>query len=323
MEALGYRKLIVFVISFIFIFLILVNISMQDVINGFISIGFKTFAVCLLIRFIIYFLRSVNMAVFLNKEVPFIYLLNAHLIHNFYLNIMPANIGEFSLPILLSKVISKSRSFSVLIVTRVFSVIIMSIFFLISVFMIFHKFNVFDMNTNYIAPLAITSIMIFLIVSLMKKSGFMFKVGFLKKIKLKIARVMDNLLYIMKNELKPVKLFFLIISILAYAFFLVLFYQIILNRLNISLSWIQLFFIMTIQMAVFVLPIKSLGGFGTTEGSWLVGMMVLGIDRKLALESGFIIHIIVLLSASLFFIVGTIGKYFMDKNRLYEKICNK
>jgi len=73
---------------------------------------------------------------------------------------------------------------------------------------------------------------------------------------------------------------------------------------------------MSIQVAILILPIKTFGGFGTSEGSWMIGMMALGIDKKIALETGFTIHIISLLSAFIFFIIGLLGKKYLDNKHI-------
>ena len=78
----------------------------------------------------------------------------------------------------------------------------------------------------------------------------------------------------------------------------------------------ELFFIMSLQLAILVLPIKSFAGIGTTEGVWMIGLVSLGFEKTLALESGVILHIIILISAAVFFLLGLFIKKALLDTRL-------
>lgn len=311
-----YKNILFVSITLIFVVLILLNISLQDVMLSLHSIGWKVITLCLFLHFGVYACRSIAMKVFFRKEVPFDYLLNSHLIHNFYLNIIPASIGEFSLPILLNKFVSKSRSFSVLLFTRFVNILIILVLFAISISIIFRgsasvSLNYTEITMGLIALIIIAGIgYIFFRSSLSRK-------GIIGKIRVKVVTLIQHLKSVVQNDLNFSRLLMIIIVTFIYLLLLALFYHVILLRLNLSLNLMELFFIMTIQVAILVLPIKSFGGFGTTEGSWMLGMMALGIEKKVALETGFTIHIIALFSAFIFFIIGLLGKKFLDHK--YEK----
>ena len=102
------KNFAILLVTLLFVILIASNISWGDIEVSFHSIGIVTFLTCLIIHLMVYLLRCATMAIFLRQEVPFFYLISAHLIHNFYLHIVPASAGELSLPIILNKFISKS-----------------------------------------------------------------------------------------------------------------------------------------------------------------------------------------------------------------------
>jgi glycosyltransferase 2 family protein len=309
-----FQKPLIILITILFIVLIVANISLKDIGKSLYSLGIGTLSLCLLIHFFVYLLRSSAMYVFLHKEVPFRYLLVCHLIHNFYLNILPVNLGEFSLPIMLNKYVSKTRSFSVLVITRIFSAIVMLFLFIISIFSIFHTMRVLSINIKYLL-LGLAGLIIGCLAYLTFFKHKSNNLGLISKIQQKIITLKDSIIKSVKEEFTIKKVVLLSVITLAYATFLALFFKVILARLGISFSIIDLFFIMSLQLAVLILPIKSFAGIGTTEGMWMIGMIALGVGKKVALESGVVVHIVNLFSAAVFFLIGLSAKSFLDKRR--------
>lgn len=310
------KNLIYLVIAIIFILLILININLNDILKSIQIIGLKTIFLCLLVHFCVYVLRCLTMSIFLHKNISFFYLLNAHFVHNFYLSIIPASLGELSLPILLEKFVPKSKSFSILLITRFINLLIIIILFIISIILIFHDMIYIKLDFEKLLILIFLFILISSLLYIFYKIK-LYKLPILNKISCKIHNIILNIKIIIK-DLSLKKFILLIIITMLYILFLALFYNIILQKINLSFNLIQLIFIMSIQVAILILPIKTFGGFGTSEGSWMIGMMALGIDKKIALETGFTIHLISLLSAFIFFIIGLLGKKYLDNK--YNKI---
>jgi uncharacterized membrane protein YbhN (UPF0104 family) len=303
---------VIALLTLVFIILIITNISLPTVLKSLLSIGWGTIFLCLLLHFCVYLFRCLAMNVFLSKEVPFHYLLATHLIHNFYLNILPVNMGELSLPLMLSKFVSKTRSFSVLLITRIITVLVMALLFIISTVYIFHGLEQIDFNLKRIAVI-VTGAVVFSLAVIMLWSNGLFKHKIIELVKKKLIKLKDSMVFSFRIEMTVPRIAFLVTVTLAYMTFMALFFQLILSQLNISISLIEMFFIMSLQMAILILPIKSFGGIGTTEGVWMAGMMSLGIGSKVALESGVIMHIIQLFSATVFFLIGLAAKYAADR----------
>jgi uncharacterized membrane protein YbhN (UPF0104 family) len=220
--------------------------------------------------------------------------------------------GELSLPLLLSRFVAKTRSFSALLITRIASAVAMLGLFAVSLLYVFHGFGQFDFSfqrlISGIGVLAALVAAFFLLSRIKLKSSRI--VDYIRE---KLLKLKSSLLFSWKNELTILNVIFLILITLGYLTFMALFYQFILTRLQVSVSLMEIFYLMSLHMAILILPIRSFGGIGTTEGVWMAGMMTLGIGSSLALESGLIIHIIQLFSATVYFLIGLALKHFMDR----------
>lgn len=303
------------VLTLLFVGLLAWNISFGDVVSSIKAIGMYTIILLMGLYFLVYFTRSAAMSVLLQGEVPFWRLLNAHLIHNFYLHMIPASLGELSLPIMLEKYVPKSRSLSVLLVTRLFNLAVTMLFFAVSVLVIFRGKFKLDLNTNRMIIAVIIILATLAVLLAFSKSKWARDVR-IQKIIGKLKTLGSNLVRVFGEDLSFTRVLVMLALTVAYLFFLALSSQIMLSRMGLQLSILQLFFIMSIQAALLVLPIKTFGGFGTTEGSWLLSMMALGIDRGFALSSGFTIHILTLFSAFVFFLVGLAVKFISDRQQV-------
>ena len=85
-----------------------------------------------------------------------------------------------------------------------------------------------------------------------------------------------------------------------------LFYMSVLRGMDIRLTFFQTVFVSSIVLLTLIMPIKSFGGFGTTEGAWAIGMMVLGFSKEISIRSGFVIHLFNLINVIVLFICGTV-----------------
>lgn len=85
--------------------------------------------------------------------------------------------------------------------------------------------------------------------------------------------------------------------------------------MQIELNFLEVLFVMSINVAFLVLPVKSIGGFGTTEGAWALGLMVIGVAKETAIGAGFAIHILALLNVVLLFVVGFLWQSLAKKKK--------
>ncbi len=69
-------------------------------------------------------------------------------------------------------------------------------------------------------------------------------------------------------------------------------------------TWNNMLFGSAFSELTTVLPIHGLAGFGTVEGGWTLGFLLLGLPKELVISSGFAFHIILLQFS---FVIGMFG----------------
>lgn len=306
------KKLFQIILSVLFtaflIILILQFISFKELIAAINLVSLKFIIYGFFLHLFTYFVRTLMLYSFLrNEKITFNYLLSAHFIQNFFVHIIPASLGELSFPILLKDKIKTTHSLSALLLTKISMLVTLFILFILSVFILFN--GIIKINIVMII-LGVASIISFVI-------GFIIISGSMKKTNNKILHKINNYLINLKNTLledlnkfKDLKfsIWFFFLTLLS-NFSLAFFYIIILEGLGINLRLWQSIFISSIGMIFLVIPIKSIGGFGTSEGSWAIGMTLLGFDGTIGLQSGFITHIYALINVFLLMIIGVIFFY--------------
>lgn len=300
-----------FVFTALLFVIILMNISLTEVVTMLKGIDPIYVALGCGFHLLAYIFRVQSMFMFFtdSSAVSYKQLLLAHFIHNFYSHLLPASLGELSFPLLLKKSIPTSKTLSVLLITRMLILIVSFFLFLISVYFIFP--DIIRSASEYF--LNVSGIIIFLTVVTFigvlyhmrnKISSYLSKKKFFGKFyssMLKLFQTLKTESYKLRNRFFASKLLLLTfagnISIIIYYFF-------ILKGLNIDLSILEIIFISSIGIVFLIIPIKSIAGFGTTEGSWVVGMLVLGYSKEIGVLSGFATHIIALTNVTILFVIG-------------------
>ncbi|MDD4402473.1 MAG: lysylphosphatidylglycerol synthase transmembrane domain-containing protein [Desulfitobacteriaceae bacterium] len=308
------KYFVIAAITIVLVLAILKNISLENTWQSLKQIGFGTLLVCFGLHFLVFVFRSLPMKMLL-AQIPFFPLLNAHLIHNFYLQIIPASLGELTLPELLKEHISRTKTLSGLLVARLYSIAIVGLIFLVSILLIFNNSPFLDLEYKKIFTYLMLGLLVLIALSVIAYKAKKHNV-LLSQLKNKVLRMYNEAKDVVIRSILPWTLIMITGSNMLYLLFMALFYKVIMARIGVDLGVIPILFIMTIQVAILLLPIKSLGGFGTTEGSWMLGMMALGIDRSVALETGLIIHIVTLLSAFIFFVIGLTIRSISAQRRL-------
>lgn len=311
--------ILTFLVTVVFLALILSQISLSNVVYGLRQVGAATIVLCFGLHLSVYALRALAFNTIVGKKGIFLYVLNSHLIHNFYLNIMPASMGELSLPYLLSEKIKPLESISAIVLSRMVMLVLMLILFIISTMSLFNDriFNLESISLYIILLVFFAFIAVVLIKVFIGDKKCKWKLA--NKVLVFLRKGFCQFLISSKKLTSPTIASKVVLATLLYLVALTLFYQVLLIRLGLTISMVRIIFIMSIQAAILVLPIKSFGGFGTTEGSWMLGMMALGIDRDIALETGFIVHIVALLSAFFFFIIGIIWRSLALRDKIIVK----
>ncbi len=305
-------------ISALFTSLILVilfmNISINEVVTALKGVPIKFILFGFLVHLCAYVFRTMALYLFLKNNIGFLDLLLVHFLHNFYVHIVPASLGEFSFPLFMKKRITIEKSMSVLVILRITIMALTIVLFLISLLFLFEVLPIFKLEIKRVLFILLLIFFIYLIYRLRKKFLFVFnRVHIFKKLNNSIQSILKKT----KSEFSKLKsieffiknVFCVFLSIAA----IILFYLVILIGMGLSINIFQIIFVSSIGITFMILPIKSFGGFGTTEGSWAIGLMLLGFSKEIAIKAGFVTHIFALLNVTVFFFIGLLLRLFYKK----------
>jgi len=312
------KKTILFSVIFtaILLFVLLINIELHDIYENIKKVKLIYILPAFLFHIGAYVFRSLSFYLVTEKgKISFSELLFAHFVHNFYLHMIPANLGELSFPILLKGKLKTEESLSMLFISRFISMIATVLLFLLSLFFVFQWKNSFVLNIQlYSIILAVIVIFVFILYYFRTKLiSFFSRNSLLKRMISKIISLLESV----KNDILKFKsirfsvmyVLSIVVSLLSVSYF----YLFILKGMGIETTIFQVIFVSSIGIAFVLLPIKSIGGFGTTEGAWTVGLMLLGFTKELSITAGFVVHLYALINVFIFFFIGLIFRYLSKK----------
>ncbi len=199
-------------------------------------------------------------------------------VHTFFNNVMPFRSGEASFPIILKKIFSidTPTSTASLVMARILDLITVSLLFLLS------TTSCMSVKTAFYAiPIATIVILIgisFVVFRIIKKNEAKFKnlSSFIKTLG-SIDVILKSSVYSMLIWLSKFAAFYMILT-----------------AGNLRFGFLKAIFACTFGELTTVLPIHSIGGFGTFEAGLTGGFALIGIDASKALAVAFYFHIILL-----------------------------
>jgi len=212
-------------------------------------------------------------------------------VHTFFNNILPFRSGEASFPIILKKLfgVEVSISSGALLFARVLDLASLALLFLVSAFVV---------ATGRKELLVIPLLVLFALVLVLL-------VGFklLKAFRGRFA-VLGALFFFFQQFVSVKKLFLIgLYSLLTWLFKFASFHYI-LKAGGIELNFFQTVFVSTFGELTTVLPVHSIGGFGTYEAGLVGGFKLLGLKTSYALTVAFYFHLILLLMSALLALFG-------------------
>jgi uncharacterized membrane protein YbhN (UPF0104 family) len=86
-----------------------------------------------------------------------------------------------------------------------------------------------------------------------------------------------------------------------------LFYAVLVRGLGLDATLMEATFGSALAVLSNVLPVNGFAGFGTQEAGWVLGFAALGVERDLALATGLGAHVVQLVNASLFGLLGHVA----------------
>jgi len=212
-------------------------------------------------------------------------------VHTFFNNIFPFRSGEASFPIILRKLfgVELPVSSGALLFARLLDLLSLSLLFLVSTLVVAAGRR----ELLLIPALALLVITLALVVAM----------KLLKALKGRFA-VLETLFYFFSRFVSPGKLSLIAFySLLTWLFKFVSFYFI-LQAAGVELDFFQTVFVSTFGELTTVLPVHSIGGFGTYEAGLVGGFRLLGVKTSYALTVAFYFHLILLFMSGLLALLG-------------------
>jgi len=302
------KFIISLIITAILLALLLSQVSLSELLETFKKFDLRSLAIAFALYTCLYVARAVRFRLFIKKNASIWHLFKIAVAHNFMIRSVPMKVGELSFVEFTKSRFGTARSYGLgsLLAVRMFDLI--TIVFLATTSLLLIRFS---------GPRIwlILSIMIALLVLVVLKIDYIVDKLFLltkkimKKYKAKektlqnAERIKNNILnplLMIKSPLKFLTIF--LASILTWSMGFATFY--VLSK-AVGLDVPLTVFIPGASVAFFAntLPISVIGDLGIHEGGWAAGFMLLGVNKELAILSGFSVHLVVLAYMILLFLI--------------------
>lgn len=308
------------VFTILILYLLFQYVSLEAIWINITKVSIKFVVIAFFFHLGAYFARGGLLYFFLKDyKVNYFWILSAHFIQNFFVHLIPASLGELSFPFLIRKRIPYSNSLSSLILTKLIITLSIVIGFIGSGILIFREkiFYVFQYPWKLVL-ISVISCIVLVLFWFISKAILKYKDSIKSKLIKKAIDFIIQTFLALKIDLKKIKspasLILVILLAISSIVFISMFYLYILKGLNVELNIVEIVFISSIGIAFMILPLKSIGGFGTTEGSWAIGMILLGFPERIGILSGFVIHIYALINVIIIFLLGAIGKWLIFRD---------
>ena len=304
------------IITLFLLFFLASNITFFDIKQTYSNLSLEIILIGFLLYILTYLFRSIRLRFLIGNNLNLRESFKIISIHNMLNQIFPFKSGDISLIYLLKKKsISFSKSTSILLIFRILD--FFSILFLLLLSLFFTK-SFYLMFSNSLIYLILISVLLFILCSiLLYKSNFIIylilkiisffnitKISNFKNFSNNLNKISKNL----NNYRKDRKLFGLlfIFSIIIWISSFIFTYYILI-KLGLELSILNFVLAMSLVLIFNSLPIHGLFNLGTQETFWTISFVLIGIEKGLAISSGLIVHILVILY---FLILGLISMFY-------------
>ena len=305
-------KLTSAIITLALVAILLSQIEVADVVNMLTSIEPVYLVVGFGLYVLSYFFRTLRFHILLNKHVGIKDLFNIVCVHNMASSILPARIGEISYIYLIKKKhnIPTGEGIASLVVVRLFDFITISLIFFISALFVRDLPEVINKAIWIIAGVAIFMVLILIaLVSFGNPS-----MGVVTKIinRIGVGRI-EMIKYLLQKTNETVQSFKVVNSkqvIWIFIFSMLIWVcnysmgYILIKEMGFRIPIFNILIGFTFSVFASILPIRGIGGFGTSEGVWTIVFMSLGVSKQLSIASGFGYHILVTIY---YLIIGCYG----------------
>jgi hypothetical protein len=298
------RLLVSIFLTLVLVVYLLKQINIGDIFSLASLLSFKVLFVGFLIYSLTYFFRSVRLLLLYKENLNLFSSFRIISIQNMLNQILPFKSGEFSMVYLLRKKgIGISEGVAGLLFLRIldfFSVIFILIFSLIATGWFFVNNFLFLIILSFL-------LFLFLVVTLIRPRFVFYPfirlfglLGFYRFLFfVKVKKNIINVIYSLENYSKNKAFFgFLFVSFLVWGSSLGFSYYL-LHHLGFNINFFYLTGALAFVYLFNSLPLHGLLNFGTQEAFWSLVFIAVGVDKTLAISSGFLVHSLVIIYFSI------------------------
>jgi len=308
------KELIGVVVAVALILVLLSQIQFSELASALASIHPVYLGVGFALYFSTYFLRALRFKVILGDDAKYSDLVKVLFIHNMVNQVLPARTGEISYVYLMEKRdLPINKGISSLALARVFDLVSIALLFLVAL-LVLRQMNAAFLNLMYVMSFVVGMALFSLFCLFVYKKKFIDKVQILTEL-LKVHKFDITKRALEKGEetiedmkaitSKKVFLYSTLISLAIWSISTVLMYML-LSQMNVILSIWEVCLGSMVIVITSILPIHSVGGFGTTESVWASIYITLGVSREMAIASGIGIHLIIFMYLLIIGIAGMV-----------------
>jgi glycosyltransferase 2 family protein len=323
---------IIFSLYLIWVFINYLNYDFNQFPNILSSVPIYIFILIFIVNLLVNLIRSVRYKILLQSDVGLIQMFGIVNTWQFYNSMLPYRTGELSYIYLLKKKenISLSESTASLFVSRMFDLLVFLFCCSFSLLLTSAdlKANIYDIYTMSIILFLLTGIGFLILFKI--KTGFkivililyktnMVKYKFVRRIVSFLENVIHNLYCIHFNR-KVIVIFLLTIMstlLLNLNTYLLIIY------FNVDLNFLKIFVASSLTFLTIFLPIQGIANIGTFEGSFIIGLLLFGIDRNIGLNAAFALHIIFYIILFITFILISLFYRFKKYISIQKKLTQK
>lgn len=320
-----WKVLIATIITILLLFYLIENVELSAIYQSLALLNVKIILIGLIFYMFSYVFRAIRFKLILGESIKLFSLLWIVCIHNFFVQLLPARIGEISYLYLIKKYgIDKNKNIASIAFARIFDVIIVAVFFFMGLTSIPELLP--DFIILLIIVIAVLLLLFLILYYLIFRQSMV-----LLMLEWIIRRTNINILKRGIDKFKEVVYEFgslksrrLTIGLFISSIFiwgtLYLFMYVFLNAFFNEITIPNAFLIVTLPVIFSILPIYGVAGFGTTETAFLFALLWFNENLELAISAGFVIHGFQLLFFITFGLVG--AAFFMfDPYRIrYDKM---
>lgn len=287
--------LIAFIISITLLYLLLKDIDIRSFFPRVKTFSYQNILLITGGFFVLYVVRSLRFYMILKKNIIKIFMIS--IMHNFFNRILPFRMGELVWPLLLKKYLGVSivHGIGVLLLVRYLDFLAIAVCFTAAALIIKPPFF-----TSQVLAL-MTAMIILQILSLIFLQQFIqLSINIVQKIKIgllknKVRKLTDRLLDL-KSDLQNQNMFVLICTMALLslcnwmALYIIFYAYVVMLATDFSLLHV---IVASSAVAVItnLLPINSIGRFGTFELGWAAGYVLLGMPKETAIPLGLFVNV--------------------------------